>query len=450
MTPHAAQAKRSGLLLLSESVSSTESHLGLPILPAARWGKSARERVFAMPRLLQRRSGRISFTLILSLLANVGLAGAAAYLFLGAQKTPPALTGQVNRPASSGDTIEALGRVQPISGVISIFGPPGDQISEWKVQLGSTLNAGDPLGTLRGQEERNRSLKALDAQIREAEALKAAISKSRQAKENDLKLEAEQALKAGDFDLQAVAAKITGLGEQLRLAKSDQERLKKIEQEGVPVSPQERDQVQLMLTKAEQELAAAQSQKAKAEQAKSTAASTLNSKVATLEAETERGLAQVPLAALQASRKVAEQKLLDAELKAPIAGRVVKMNARVGETITNMPILQIADTSQMLVIAEVYETDIPRLRDWLAKSGKPVTVKLDARVLSGDSVELSGTTTAERITPMIARNAVFALGPREDADRRVVEVEVALDNKSSQTLSNFIGLQVRVRFQPPK
>jgi HlyD family secretion protein len=398
-----------------------------------------------------RRSGRVNTLLLVSGLANLGLAGAVGYFLTTQPKTVPGLTGPVNRPASSSETIEALGRVQPISGLISVFAPPGDQILIWKVQLGAPVQAGEILGTLRGQEERNRSLSALDAQIAEAETLRAAIQKSSKAKLNDLKLETEQALKAGDQDIKVIEAKLTGLTEQLRIAKAEQDRINRIEKDGVAVGSQEREQVSLLITKAEQELNATMAQKLKAEQAKDSAATLLNSKVATIEAETERGLGQVPLLTLQTSRKVAEQKLLDAQLKAPITGKVVKLNAKVGETITNMPVMQVADTSQMLIIAEVYETDIPRLRDWLNKSGKPVSVKLDARVIGSDSsIELGGTTTIERIAPMIAKNTVFALGPREDADRRVVEVEVLLDEKSSQALSQFIGLQVRVSFQPPK
>lgn len=397
-----------------------------------------------------RHSGRVSPLLIGSVLANFALAGGIAYLFLQPAKTPPALTSPANR-IGTGDTIQALGRVQPISGVINLFGPPGDQIAEWKVQLGSPVKPGEVLARLRGSEERQRSLSALDAQIAEAQKLKATIERSSKSKLDDLRLEAEQALKSGKFDIEALDAKIVVLREAVRLAQAEINRGIKISEGSQLFSQQERDQANLKLVGAKQELEGTLAQKAKAEQLKASAEATLNTKVATLQAETERGLAQVPLTTLQASRSVAEQKVLDAELKAPITGRVVKLGAKVGETLTTMPVLQVADTSEMVVVAEVYETDIPKLREWLAKSGQPVTVNVDARILGSDSkAELSGTTTAERIAPMIAKNTVFALGPREDADRRVVEVEVLLNRASSQALSNFIGLQVRVTFQPPK
>ena len=56
--------------------------------------------------------------------------------------------------------------------------------------------------------------------------------------------------------------------------------------------------------------------------------------------------------------------------------------------------------------------------------------------------------TEADITRMIARNQVFAMGPREDADRRVVEVVVHLDAADAATAGRFVGLQVTVAFAP--
>jgi HlyD family secretion protein len=51
---------------------------------------------------------------------------------------------------------------------------------------------------------------------------------------------------------------------------------------------------------------------------------------------------------------------------------------------------------------------------------------------------------------MIARNQVFAMGPREDTDRRVVEVVVHLDPAGAAEAARFVGLQVNVAFAPGK
>ena len=51
---------------------------------------------------------------------------------------------------------------------------------------------------------------------------------------------------------------------------------------------------------------------------------------------------------------------------------------------------------------------------------------------------------------MIARNQVYAMGPREDADRRAVEVVVHLDAASAEAAGRFVGLQVTVTLEPNK
>ena len=56
--------------------------------------------------------------------------------------------------------------------------------------------------------------------------------------------------------------------------------------------------------------------------------------------------------------------------------------------------------------------------------------------------------STDQITRMIARNAIFALNPREDTDRRVIEVTVELDAASTEVATHFIGLQVNVELAP--
>ncbi len=398
------------------------------------------------------RSGRVGLPFVLSLLANVALAGGLVYLtFLkpapGGQSGGGPGTGTV--PA--GEAVVALGKVQPAGGVISVFGPPADRVTKLNVDLGSKVNAGDKLAELAGDEERRLSVQAIDAQLKEAEALRASITKSRDAKLADLKVEARQTTDKAKADIEALDAKIAGLEAQEKSARTERQRLADIEARKVTVPDQQKVQADLLVTQAEQQLKAARAQRKAAADTLQTAPEATEAKQRSIEAEAERALAQVPFESLAASKRAAEQKLKEAEVKAPVAGRVVKVLARPGDTLTNQPILQIADTDHMTVVAEVYETDVARLRDWLAKApGGTVAVEVDARVLEGSAQPLKGTTTAAGIAPMIARNTVFALGPREDADRRVVEVEVRLDPASSDAVKNFIGLQVRARFLPPK
>jgi HlyD family secretion protein len=395
-----------------------------------------------------RRPGRAGLLLVLSVAVNLALIAGLVYLFY-IRPTPlrQDLTDPGPTPTQAPEAIVALGRVQPAGGVVSVFGPPGDRVVKLKVDLASTVKVGDILVELSGQAERELNIQALDAQLREAETLRASITRSRDARLADLKVETEQAIERARADIEAADAQIVGLDAQLRQARAERKRLADVEARGVRVSEQEKAQADLAVTQAEQLLAAARAQRRAAELVLATAPDAAEAKRAAIEAESERALAQVPFESLKASRQAAAQRLEDAAMKAPVSGRVVNVLARPGDTLTNQPVLQIADTEQMTVVAEVYETDVARLREWLQRG--PVPVEVDARVLGVTAQPLRGTVTPGAVAPMIARGTVFALGPREDADRRVVEVEVRLDPASSAAVRDFIGLQVRTRFLPP-
>lgn len=93
------------------------------------------------------------------------------------------------------------------------------------------------------------------------------------------------------------------------------------------------------------------------------------------------------------------------------------------------------NTQQMVVIAEVYETDVSRVR--VGQRAVITSPALSGRQLHG---------TVQRIGSMIARNKVFDLDPTADVERRVVEVTIRLD--ASEPAARLIQLQVRVAISP--
>ena len=102
--------------------------------------------------------------------------------------------------------------------------------------------------------------------------------------------------------------------------------------------------------------------------------------------------------------------------------------------------MQIANLNEMTVVAEVYESDVERIAEWVKKGSIPAEVVNSAlpRALKGSVRSDSD------IARMIARNQVLPVGPREDSDRRVVEVTAHLDAESSAVAARFVGLQVTV------
>ena len=321
----------------------------------------------------------MSLPLAASLAANAALLGGLGYVTF---VKPAAATGRpdLTRPVAA-ESIQALGRLQPAGGVVNLFGPPGDRVAETHVALGSVVAKGDRLLTLSGEAEQAQALGTLDAQLREAELLKAAALRSKAAKLADVDAEVRQAKTKLDADLAALDAKLAGLTLQEARAAGELRRLDKVRAEGAAVAEQDYAQVKTLADTAKVELAATRVQKEKAAEQQAAGEAVALARRQTLEAEADRAVAQIPLDSLRATRAAAALKVADAVVRAPAAGRVVKVGVRVGDTLGTLPVLQLADAGPMTVVAEVYETDVAKLRGWLA-GGKPVAVEVDARVVS--------------------------------------------------------------------
>jgi HlyD family secretion protein len=413
---------------------------------------------------LTRRAGKLSGGLLFSLVLNLLLAAGIGYVFFGAKlglppvpglpvTTPQPATGgggsTTGTPSTSGADgreVNALGRIQPGGGLISVFGPAGDRVKQFSVTVGEVVPAGKELGTLSGTADRQLQLDSLKTQISEAEALQEAIRASAKAKLADIDAEAKQAVVGVEQDTRAIDAKLKAVQANEKRARSELRRFAEAKAAGVKVSDSETEQMEALLAQAVAEAEASDAQKKKIVAVKEEGEKSVVAKKATVDAETKRALAAVPLESLKTTLRISENKLKDAELRAPSAGRVVRILTQASDTITTQPILQLADVAKMTVTAEVYETDIGKLRESLNKG--PVKAEVRGSAL-GNDVVLQGTVkNANSISTVISKNVLTPLGPREDADRRVVEVEVELNADASKQAANYIGLQVRVKFLP--
>lgn len=136
-------------------------------------------------------------------------------------------------------------------------------------------------------------------------------------------------------------------------------------------------------------------------------------------------------------RKV-QSDLVQSELRAPIDATVLRILARPGERPGESGILELGNTDQMEAVAEVYESDISRVRvgqpaTLISENGGLTTI-LKARVV--------------RITPQVRQRQVVSTNPTGDADARVVEVRLALDPSDLARVRQLAGLKVIIRFLP--
>lgn len=137
---------------------------------------------------------------------------------------------------------------------------------------------------------------------------------------------------------------------------------------------------------------------------------------------------------LEAALHGAEVELDHAAVRAPIDGQVLDIHARAGEKVGPDGIVELGKTDEMYAIAEVYETDIGRVR-----VGQRAVVKTPAL-----AEPVQG--TVERVGLKIGKLDVLGTDPVAQTDARVVEVEIRLDN--SQKVAGLTNLQVQVVITP--
>ena len=114
-------------------------------------------------------------------------------------------------------------------------------------------------------------------------------------------------------------------------------------------------------------------------------------------------------------------------------GKYKLIHAKNGEVIATSGFAEVGNTSQMNVLAEVYQTDIHNVR-----IGQKATITSTA--FPG---KLQG--TVSNIGWQIDKQSIFSINPGADTDRRIVEVKISIDNPvDSKKVFRYTNLQVDV------
>ena len=149
-------------------------------------------------------------------------------------------------------------------------------------------------------------------------------------------------------------------------------------------------------------------------------------------------LLQGQLQEAQAELVKEEADLDNTELRSPMAGTVLRINARVGERPGDKGILELGASDRMEAVVEVYESDIARVMPGMA-------VRLTSEN-GGFTGTLAG--RVSRISPQVRQRQVLSTDPTGDADARIVEVRVQLDPADAQRVRQLTGLKVIARLAP--
>ncbi len=147
-------------------------------------------------------------------------------------------------------------------------------------------------------------------------------------------------------------------------------------------------------------------------------------------AEARLDEAHAQLEATEAERSLARVEAELSVVRAPQPGQVLEIHARGGERVGPEGILDLGATDQMYAVAEVYETDVVRVRP-----GQRARIRSPAL-----PSEVEG--TVERVGLRVGRLESVGTDPTRNSDARVVEVEVRLDDGAA--VPQLTDLEVEV------
>ena len=304
---------------------------------------------------------------------------------------------------SEGDVV-ALGRIIPLGNVSSVATPSGagdSRIAEIRVTVGDTVEAGDILAVLDNlpQLQSVEASAAATLRVREATLLQTSASIAASKAEAMASVERAQATA---LVTQSDLERATSLLERGVLNRADFDR------KLARASEAQRDEERAIATLSRYE----------------TGSETVQADIA---------VAQANLEAARTDLARAKQDLERAYVRAPVRGRVLDINVRLGERPPSGGMIDLGDTSRMTVEVEVYQTLIGRVA-----LGDPVTVS--AAALGQD---LSGVVSA--IGLEIGRQSITSSDPAANTDARVVDVIVDLDARSSEFAQAYTNLEAIVR-----
>ena len=354
---------------------------------------------------------------------------------------------QTSKPSELPETapvvqrVTALGRLEPASEVIKVSVPAtlsNDRVDKLLVRRSVRVAAGQVIAIMDSRNRLQDSLAEAQEQVKVSqvnlEKVKAGAKLGQIVAQRAEILRLQKELE-GQIAIQH--ATIARWQSEVRTANADYDRYVLLYKEGA-TSASDLDQKRLTL-----ETNRAQLNEAEAEQERT---------VDTLRAQIEQARANLnqiaevrPVDVLAAqvdidknisAVKKARSELADAYIRAPIAGRILDIYAKPGEVVGDKGIVDLGQTKLMQVVAEVYQTDISKIR------------KGQSAIITSESFpgQLHG--TVRLVGLQVIKQEITSGEPGENLDRKVIEVRIQLNPEDSQRVASLTNLQVQVAIQP--
>ena len=368
--------------------------------------------------------------------------------------------------------VTALGRLEPETEVIKLSAPlalDGDRIVEVLVKEGDNVKLGQVIAILQTRDLLKNAVIQSTKQVEVAQAKLAQIkagAKLGEIQEQSAIVERIKAQYTGDRQAQeeniarisaqwegdriAQTATINKVTAELKNAESEYKRYEKLFSEGA-ISSSVIDSKRLNVETAKQTLSESQAilnrinttankQLAEAKVALNRINTTSNKQISETQGKlnsiaeirpVDVALARTEIESAIANLNRAKTELEAAYIRAPMTGQIIKIHTRVGEKIDKEGIADFAQTNKMMAVAEVYQTDISKV-----KLGQKAII-----TSQGFPGKLQG--TVQQIGLQVNRQNVFSDQPGENLDSRIVEVKIRLTPEDSKKVSSLTNLQVQ-------
>jgi HlyD family secretion protein len=390
-----------------------------------------------------------TFCLLVAALCTAAVGYAASYWYPlprpGSQPADIASPEPVENPTR----IEAQGRIEPVSGTLTVGAVPGEEIVQLNAHVGQTVKRDAILAVLGSQKLRSEERVLAEQQLakaqRQFEAEQSlgklrhdvALISQEQAAAREKEIPTEESIRVGEQRETLASARLEKL-----------EQLKKDPQTQDAISDAELEQQRLLVRQIQVELEEHRTKLEAARQTQGFAQRVADLDVAMAKLTQENLVKASPLPLLEQSVKLARLTEEASLVRAPCNGTILEVYARQGERVANTPILQLGDLRQMVCIAEVHEASLKELEikkisddpdDGKLVPARDYLVSIRSAALEQD---LKGKIT--EIGRLIGAPAMGDPNPLAQSDRRTVKVRIELDEVSTETARRFVHLQVNV------
>jgi HlyD family secretion protein len=327
--------------------------------------------------------------------------------------------------------VTALGRLEPGTEIISVGLPAGSRVERLAVKEEEWVTQGQPLAYLDSHDEMAAARDSAKVQLKEARKRLEAETDFGNASVEAARLRIQQTEEVSPLAVEAQEAEVRRSQAEVEKTQLDLRRSEQmLADKAIPKS--QHDGAVLVARQAEEHLAAAKATLAQLKRDREIKLLLGRAEKKSAEAGSLRAQLAAQVDSLAAALAVAEARLQRTVIRAPVAGEVIKVLTHAGEAAGKEPLLKMGDTHAMFAVAEVYETDVRHV----AKGQRAtITSKAFPETITG---------VVERVGKLIHKNDVLGIDPTADADARVVEVRIRLDDSSVAARYNYLQVDVAI------